>query len=151
MLNLYISNLEFLLTINDLDNQDNYITYDNNNKLKFDDRYFSSWRSNKTTETLDIIITSFFNVIRLNQIKKNKNIDLLQKSIQNLRIYAETNMFNNKNMVKINTISSNIDELTSSQIEEESPKKSGFKKFYTYLVNAISNAIFYIRDLFIRQ
>ena len=135
-MNLYLQNLTFL---SQLDNTKRIIQIDN--LLKYDDRYFSSIRTDYNTEIIEIVETTFFNIININKINKNNKYDkLILDSLNKFIEYCHENDFSEDESNRIYILLMFIkDNINNNKV------KTFIEKALTYM-----NSIYlYIKSLFV--
>ena len=96
-MNLYLQNLTFL---SQLDNSNKIIEIDN--LLKYDDRYFGYLRSDYNKQIIEIVETSFFNIINISKINKTNKYDkLILESLNKFIEYCQENDFSEDEINRI--------------------------------------------------
>lgn len=134
-MNLYLQNLTFL---SQLDNSKKIIETDN--LLKYDDRYFGYLRSDYNKQIIEIVETSFFNIINISKINKtNKYDSLILESLNKFIQYCHENDFSEDEINRIHELLKFIkDNINNYKV------KSFIDRALTY----ISTLYNYIRSFF---
>jgi uncharacterized protein YpuA (DUF1002 family) len=138
-MNLYIQNLTFLSQI---DNSKKIIEHDN--LLKYDDRYFGYLRTDYNKQIIEVIETSFFNIINISKINKtNKYDNLILESLNKFIQYCHENEFSEDEINRIHELLKFIKDNITDNINNYK-----VKTFLEKALNYINSIYNYIRSFF---